>query len=281
MQVAVVGATGVLGRWLVPMLVGMGWRVRALTPSPDKARKLFGTTVEPAACDLLDPLAAEHLPRLLSGCDAVANIATSLPRDLSVPGAFERNNRLRLEGAERLLWASARAGTALYVQQSVVFDYPDSGDDWILEDVPLHPSDGIVATMERMVRESGLRWCILCGGRFVGKDTYQELTVEALRLGSEVVPCDGHNYVSLIHVADMASACAAALTRAPASGVFNVVAEPVRNGEYMDRLAARIGAPTPRRDLGTRCPKSLRCSIAAAQSALAWAPQHSIYAYDE
>lgn len=281
MQAAIVGATGILGRWLVPMLVGMGWRVCALTPSPEKARKLFGATVEASACDLLDPLAAEQLPGLLAGCDAVANIATSLPRDLSVPGAFERNNRLRTEGVERLLLTAAKAGVAQYVQQSTVFDYPDCGEDWIREEVPLAPSTGVVAAMERMVQASGLQWCILRGGRFVGKDTYQELTVAALRERRELVPCDGRNFVSLIHVADMASACAAALAHATTGAVLNVVAEPLRNGEYLDGLAARAGAPPPRRDANARCPKSQRCCNVAAQSALDWAPRHSIYAYNE
>jgi nucleoside-diphosphate-sugar epimerase len=280
MHIAIAGATGILGRWLVPLLVKQGCQVRALTPSPAKARQFFAAEVEVAACDLLDPQIEGRLAALLAGCESVAHIATSLPRDLSAPGAFDRNNRLRAEGAERLLRASASAGVARYVQQSIVFGYPARGDQWIGEDVALEQGDGVVVNMESMVRDSPLQWCILRGGRFVGKHTYQEQTVERLRQGLEVVPCDGSNFISLIHVADMATACAAALERAPAGTTFNIVAEPVRNGEYLDQLAVRAGAPAPRRDPAAKCPKSQRCSNAAATAMLAWTPMHSIYAND-
>lgn len=80
MRVAVIGPTGVLGRALVPMLLQQGYTVRALARSTAKARTLFPQGVEIVACDLLAVTAAELLP-MLEGCDAVAHIATAIPRD--------------------------------------------------------------------------------------------------------------------------------------------------------------------------------------------------------
>ena len=280
MKIALAGATGILGRWLSPLLVRQGHSVLALNPSPAKAHRFFGDSVSIAQCDLLDADVESILPGLLAGCDSVAHIATALPRDLSVPGAMDRTNRLRAEGTTCLIDAARTAGVERYVQQNIVFVYPDKGDEWITEEEPLLSSSTLIINMERMVRESGLNWCILRCGRFTGKDTYQEQTVERLRAGTEVVPCNGRNFVPLVHVADVASAFALALTGGPANAVFNIVADSIRNGEYLDRLAARLGVPTPRRDPQAKCPPSHRVSSEAARSALGWSPSTSIYAFD-
>jgi nucleoside-diphosphate-sugar epimerase len=83
--------------------------------------------------------------------------------------------------------------------------------------------------------------------------------------------------MSPIHVADMAAAIVAALENASAGSIFNIVDEPIRQGEYLDRLAGLSGAPLPRRALAQARPPSWRCSNAAARSMLHWKPTHSIF----
>jgi nucleoside-diphosphate-sugar epimerase len=281
MKVALVGPTGVLGRTLVAMLLEHGHTVRALARSIQKARTLFHSDVEIVECNLLSPDVARRLPEMLEGCDAVAHIATAIPRDFNAPGAWDANTQLRTNGVKALLRASLAAGVERYLQQSITMAYPDCGDEWITEERPLDSSPGRavvcgpVIAMETMVRDvptEALRWCILRGGAFVGPGTFQELTVENLRAGREVVAGDGRNFVSLIHVEDMAAALVAALTQAPAGSVFNIVAEPLRNGDYLDRLAESIGAARPARAESAKRPPSWRCSSRAAQSALGWSP---------
>lgn len=284
MRVAVIGPTGVLGRALVPMLLQQGYTVRALARSTAKARTLFPQGAEIVACDLLAVTAAELLP-MLEGCDAVAHIATAIPRDFTAPNAWDANTRLRTDGVSVLLEASLGAGVGRYLQQSITMAYPDHGDDWITEEAPLDASPARVQVcapviaMEQMVRTTPLeklQWCILRGGSFVGKDTSQENVLGRLRLGKEIVPCDGRNYTSLIHVSDMAAAVAAAVENAPAGSVFNIVDDPLHYGEYLDRLADSIGVPRPRRDEVATCPPSWRCSNQAARARLRWQPSHSI-----
>jgi nucleoside-diphosphate-sugar epimerase len=134
--------------------------------------------------------------------------------------------------------------------------------------------------MEAMIRATStrqLRWCILRGGTFVGQGTFQDDTLKNLRVGKQVVAGDGRNFISPIRVADMAAAVAQALHHAPAGSIFNIVDEPIREGEYLDRLAGIIGAPRPQRDLTLSRPPSWRCRNAAARSTLHWTPNHSIY----
>jgi nucleoside-diphosphate-sugar epimerase len=110
----------------------------------------------------------------------------------------------------------------------------------------------------------------------VGPDTFQERTIAELRAGTYAVPCDGRAFFSPIHVADMAAATAAALERTPAGSVPNVVDEPLRQGDYADRLADAIDASRPPRDLAVPCPPSHRCSNAAARAVLGWQPAHPV-----
>src|SRR5947209_13336979 len=131
MRVFVVGATGVLGRALVPLLLARGHAVRALARSPERARPLAeaGTDVVPG--DLLEPELATRLPGLLAGCQAVIHAATAIPRDAAAPGAWDATTRLRTEGTRRLLDAALATGAGRYLQQSIVMAYPDGGDRWL------------------------------------------------------------------------------------------------------------------------------------------------------
>lgn len=286
MQIAMVGATGVLGRHLLPLLLAEGYTVRALARSPEQAQALTAQGVAPVPGDLLAPDAAERLPALVVGCDAVIHAATAIPANSGAPGAWDATTRLRTDGTRLLLTAALAAGVPAYIQQSIVMAYPDSGDRWLDEETPLDTSPsrasvvGPVLAMEGLVRALApeqVRWCILRGGAFVGPGTAQEGTLARLRAGTERVPCDGRSFLSPIHVADMAAAVLLAVQRAPAGSILNICDEPLRQGDYLDRLAELSGAPPPARDPARPCPPSWRCSNYAARTELAWEPVHGIW----
>jgi nucleoside-diphosphate-sugar epimerase len=284
MKMAIVGPTGVLGRALVPLLLKRGHSVRALALSPARTRDLFPEVQEAMQCDLLHVTDAA-LGQMLEGCEAAVHIATAIPRDPTAPHAWDLTTRLRTEGTRKLLDASLQAGVRRYLQQSITMAYADHGGDWIDEETPLDTSPQRaeicqpVIVMEQMVRETlpdRLAWCILRAGMFVGRDTFQENTITRLHSGEEIVPCDGSNFVSLVNVADMANAIALALEQAPAGSTYNVVNEPRRNGDYLDRLAEAVGAPRPQRDPSLPCPPSWRCSNEAIRNALGWRPAQGV-----
>lgn len=285
MRVFIAGATGVYGRALIPRLLARGDEVVALARSVDHAQAIALPGVQLIAGDLLheDP---ERLRRAMAGCDAAAHLATAIrPGAIGADGA-NTTAALRIEGTRRLLDAVIAAGVGRYAQQSIVMAYPDGGDRWLDEDTPFdqgeeraataHP----VVTMEAMVRAldpGRVAWTILRGGSFVGPDTAQDAVIERLRGGSQTVAGDGDNWVSFIHVEDMAKATLLALHDAPGGSVFNITDEPVRNGDYLNRLAAMLGVPAPARDPATPRARSFRCSNAAAKTALGWAPAHGIW----
>src|SRR6476661_7279884 len=104
MRVFIAGAIGVLGRSLVPLLVQQGHAQCGLVHSPEKAPVAAG--VELSQGDLLSEETKERLPALVSGCQAVLNIATAIPKDFGAPGAWDTNTRLRIKGTRSLLDAA-------------------------------------------------------------------------------------------------------------------------------------------------------------------------------
>jgi nucleoside-diphosphate-sugar epimerase len=286
MKIFIAGATGVLGRALLPLLLQKGYSVRALARTAEKVRALEQAGVEAIEGELLAQETAEKLPAIMQGCTTAVHIATAIPRDMRAPGAWDTNTRLRTEGSRLLLQAAQAAGVQRYVQQSIVMAYADGGEQWLDESAPLDrsPARAIICApviaMENMVRAvtpARLQWCILRGGNFVGPGTAESDLIARLRAGQIVVRCDGRNFLSLVHVADMARAVCMALESAPASSVFNIVDEPLRNGDYMDLLARLVGAPQPARDATKPCPPSYRCSNQAAGTVLGWMPVHGIW----
>lgn len=304
MKVFIAGATGVLGRCLVPKLIAAGHTTRLLVRDVKKAEQLFGEisvlgapsfpsfgkggVVELCHGDLLAPGMEASLLPMMQGYDAVVHIATSIPRDLTVPDAWTANTHLRIRGTGRLQRAALDAGVATFVQQSIITAYRDGGDDWLDENTSLDQSSERrdiwhpVAIMESMLRLFGrqpkpMRWTILKGGLFVGPGTWQHLLVEQIRRGELIIPGNGSQYVSLVHVEDVADAYVSALERAPGGSIFNINAEPLHYADYVDGIADRIGTPHPARDLSKPRPPSHRASTKAAREILGWQPKHSIW----
>lgn len=87
--------------------------------------------------DILADDASHHFAAAMHNCDVAIHIATAIPRDPSAPGAWQRNAQIRIEGTRRLLAACRAAQVGHYVQQSVIMAYPDGGDEWLSEDMPL------------------------------------------------------------------------------------------------------------------------------------------------
>jgi nucleoside-diphosphate-sugar epimerase len=270
----------VLGRALIPLLIADHHRVLAIARNASTAD--FPAEVEAIDADLLE----DDLLDLVQGCDAVIHIATAIPSDPSAVGAWDNNTRLRTEGTRRLLKAALASHVRRYVQQSIVMAYRDGGDAWLDEAAPLDDSPeradicGPVIEMEEMIREvrpQVLAWTILRGGSFVGAGVGDNRLVEKLRSGHVIVAGNGSNYVSLVNVADMASAVAASLELAPAGSTFNIVAEPLHYGDYVDALSDLIGVTRPRRAAELPLPPSWRCTSRAALTALGWMPRERIW----
>lgn len=288
MKIAVMGATGVLGQKLVSLLLRHGYEVLALSRSLKKAKKLLLPKAQKVEYDLLGDDDIEALTEKLKGSDCVIHIATSIPSDFSKPGAWEQNNRLRTEGTKKLIEASLKANVKKYIQQSIVMAYSDGGDEWINEEHPLDetPDRELICApiieMEDYIKnipEEKMSWFILRGGIFVGKNTFQEKTIEDLKNGVNIITGNGKNYVSFINVADMADAILKAIESETANTILNITDKPVKQIEYLKTIAENIGAPVPVQNQKLPTPPSFRCSNLRAQYALNWKPTHKIYPF--
>ena len=278
--IAVLGATGVYGRHLVPRLVARGWRVRALVRRPEAAATAIACGADVRVADVFD---AASLRAGLEGCDVGINLATSLPGP-SGRGDYAANDRVRREGTPIWTAACRDAGVSRIVQQSIALVNAGAGDAWADEDTVFpEGQEGVAAAaiatavaMEDTVRRSGLDWIILRGGLFYGPGTgFDDEWFARARTGKLRLPGDGADWVSLVHIADMAEATVAAIARWPSRRALIVADdEPTRWRDLLGYVATIVGAPTPGAGGRPGLP-SFRVSNRRAREALAWAPLYA------
>src|SRR5438046_1269907 len=140
MNVFVSGATGVIGRRVVPLLLTQGYTVTALARTPETRQRLEQLGATCVTVDLFD---VEALKRAAAGHDAMINLATHMPSStwkMLFRRAWRLNDRIRSEGVANIVEASLGCGIRRLIQESFAPTYPDSGDRWIDEETPLAPA---------------------------------------------------------------------------------------------------------------------------------------------
>jgi nucleoside-diphosphate-sugar epimerase len=285
MRIFIAGATGVLGRRVVPALVAGGHTVTAVARAPQKAAALRAQGAEPIAVDLFD---ARAVAAAVEGHDAVFNLATAIPPPsrMARRAAWQTTDRLRTEAAGNLVDGALAAGAARYVQEALAFIYPDRGSAWIGESTPLDPPSFAAASAVaeshagRFTRAGGTGVALRFGAFYSADSTQTALLVRTLRRGLLALPepVDGHR--PWVHVDDAAAAVVAALAVPP--GIYNVVEnEPLTGAEHRDVLGEVVGrrvhglpewlAVGPQLRMAMR---SLRVSNRRLRSATPWRPTY-------
>lgn len=269
MRTTIVGATGVLGRHVIPRLLERGHEVRAVVRTRGQADALQRTGVQAFVGDLLD---RESLAQAVKGADNVLHLATAIPKDRG--GDWTMNDRIRREGTANLLHWAKECGATRYVQQSIIMLYGSPGQRIVDESEPLRPQPYIRSAfdMEQLVQESGMGWCILRGGHFYGLGTgAEDGWREQARTDSLRFPGDGGALISLVHVIDMARAVVMCAEGARPDSIYNVVDDrPVSRRDLFMHVAHQEGAPDPLPD-ATDLP-SLGCSNERIKRDLGWQP---------
>lgn len=270
MKVTIVGATGVLGRQVVPRLLERGHEVKAVVRTEHQAAQLRNMGVQAFLGDIL---VGESLPPALTGAESVLHLATAIPSDLA-RGDWTMNDRIRREGTRNLLSCAKECGVRRYVQQSIIMLYGDYGQQIVDESAALQPLTYIESAfdMEDEVRKSNLEWYILRGGHFYGPSSGTEDSWrEQARTGQLQTPANSEALISLIHIVDMSRAVVSCTEEARPGSIYNVVDDrPVSYGELFSFVARQVGGPTPGINQ-TRMP-SLGCSNDRIKSELGWQP---------
>jgi 2-alkyl-3-oxoalkanoate reductase len=276
LKVVVIGATGVLGRPLIPRLVERGLQVRAIVRNPGQLEWFQRLGIEAVLGDILD---ANSLAPATAGCDVAVHIATAVPKAGGIQD-WKMNDLIRREGTRNFAAACQANAVNKYVQQSIALLYGENGTTQVDEGTAIQPGPitESAADMEAIVQNSSLDWCILRGGIFYGTSTGREDGWrQAALTGNLQVPGDGTALISLVHVVDMARAIVLAVERAAARSIFNVVDDqPVNFHSLFDYIAAQVNGPEPRTG-GEAFLPSLGCSNRRIKQELAWEALYPTY----
>jgi nucleoside-diphosphate-sugar epimerase len=295
MRVFLAGATGVIGRPLIPQLLDAGHEVTCLARTSERSRALEAQGVETAVADAFDG-GAIHEAVVAARPEVLIHQLTALPKDMSMRNMrgytkqVEPTNRLRVETTPHFLAAAREAGARRVIFQSISFIVARSAPT-VDETAPLldfAPANA-TATMERYVTTAeALEGIVLRYGFFYGPGTYYApdgAMVKLVRKRQLPIIGNGEGRASFIHVDDAAAATVHALDHG-APGIYNITDDhPAPQHEWVPELAKLVGAPKPRRlpawlvrlmagpypvALGTVFPGN---SNAKARAEMGWEPQ--------
>jgi nucleoside-diphosphate-sugar epimerase len=181
-RIFVAGATGAIGRRLVPLLVDRGYEIIGATRSPEKAASLKDARAEAVMVDVFD---APALARAVkdSRPEVVIHQLTDLPYGLDPAQMAEarvRNARIRSEGTRNLVEAALAAGAKRLIAQSIAWGYlpgpePHREDDPLDVDGPQAVTMQGVMALERLTLDSPpIEGVILRYGQIYGPGTGTE-----------------------------------------------------------------------------------------------------------
>jgi nucleoside-diphosphate-sugar epimerase len=301
MRVFVAGATGAIGKQLVPRLVAAGHEVHGMTRSASKQATLSELGAVPAVADALDP---DQVAAAVGSArpDVIVHQLTAigaldmrhLDRD------FALTNRLRTEATDHLLSAGQAVGVRRFVAQGIAGfgAYARTGGLVKSEEDPLDPTpvremrETVAAIRHLEQTVLGAKWTegiVLRYGAFYGPATSMAPGAEQfelIRRRKFPLVGDGRGVWSFIHVADAAEATVAAVEHG-SRGVYNVVDDdPAPVAEWLPALAQQLGAKKPMRvpkfigrlfagEAGVMMMTNVRgASNAKAKRELAWRPGH-------
>jgi nucleoside-diphosphate-sugar epimerase len=260
-KVFIAGASGAIGRQLVPMLITDGHEVTGMTRSPQRAQELGAAGARAVVADALD---GDAVRSAVAGAepDAVIHQLTALPARIDqrkIERDFVLNDRLRTEGTRILVDAARDAGATRILAQSIAFSYAPGPngrlhdeDDALLADAEAPRSywrsGAAVRELERTVLGAG--GLVLRYGYFYGPGTAMSAGGS---MGDDVskrrlpIVGSGAGVWSLVHIEDAARATVIALTRG-ASAPYNIVdSHPAPVSEWLPGFATALGAPRPLR----------------------------------
>ena len=300
-KVFVAGATGVVGKRLVTLLLASGYEVVAMTRSPEKQGSLRALGAEPVVADGLDRAAVmqavmraepEVVIHEMTGLTGVKNFK-------KFDDEFAVTNRLRTEGTDYLLDAARAAGARRVIAQSYGnWNYERSGNDLKTEEDALDPNppenqsktlDAIRYLEDSVVGATDIEGLALRHANHYGPGTGFALDgdlVKMVRKRQLPIVGDGAGVWSFIHVDDLAQATIAAIERGR-PGVYNIVDDdPAPVAIWLPELARAVDAKPPRHvpvwlgrlatgEVGVSMMTQIRgASNAKAKRELGWQPRY-------
>jgi nucleoside-diphosphate-sugar epimerase len=183
MRVFLAGATGAIGRRLVPLLLRAGHEITGTTRSADKATELERAGVSPAVFDVFDAQAVMAAVKVARP-EVMIHQLTDLPHEFDEAGivaSYSRNARIRSEGTRNLLAAAQAAAAGRFIVQSIAFAYAPGGEPHPESD-PLNLADlkravtvkGAADMEQQVLAAPGIDGIVLRYGLLYGPGTWYE-----------------------------------------------------------------------------------------------------------
>ncbi|MBR1123016.1 NAD-dependent epimerase/dehydratase family protein [Bradyrhizobium lablabi] len=260
MRIFVAGATGAVGRSLVPALVDAGHSVIGMTRSPEKAGAIRRAGAEPVVADGLNARAVRAAV-ISARPDVVIDQMTDLATATDLrhfDRAFANTNRLRTDGTDHLLAAAREAGAKRFIAQSFCgwtfgrdSDAIETGTDAPDPDPPreLRRTLNALRYLEQTVTTSmEPEGVVLRYGSFYGPGTgmFSRAMTDEVRHRRVPLIGTGAGWWSFVHVDDAASAAVAAIERGRPREIYNIVDDdPAPVSEWLPALAGILGAKPP------------------------------------
>lgn len=210
------GATGAIGRRLVPQLLDAGYDVFGTTRSSDKARDLDAAGVHAVVVDVFDRDALKRAV-IEANPDVIIHQLTDLPPAVDPSRASEfaaRNACIRREGTANLMRAAMAAGAKRIIAQSIAWAYA-AGNEPHDESAPLD----LAAPEPRSVSVSGVA---ALEAAVLGEP--ERVTGIVLRYGRLYGPATGADLPDAtlaVHV-DAAARAAMLAVKAGTQGIYNI-----------------------------------------------------------
>lgn len=257
MRVLLAGATGAIGRELIPQLHTAGHSIIGLTRTGHGVEELRRSGVESVQVDVMQ---RGDLLRALAGhkADAVIHQATAISGAPMRHRDLYATDSLRDHGTANLLEAAELIGAGRIIAQSFFlgYGYHDHGTEPVAEDRPFAELTGnrgfdrhlrsMRACEDQVLRTAGIDGIALRYGMFYGPDplTRQMADLTRRRLLPAVRPT---GLTSPVHLHDAASAAVAALEHGRPGHAYNIADDqPLEFTEFLSVLAASIQAGPPR-----------------------------------
>lgn len=288
MRILVAGATGVLGRGVIPLLVQRGHQISAVGRTAEKRSLLAALGAQPTDTNLYD---LDQVRRAIAGTEVIINLSSAVPAGFKalLPWAWKEMDRVRQQVSAHLVRAALQEDSVQRViQESFAPVYPDSGDAWVDETTPATPANYNRSSLDaeanaRRFTDGGgagvvLRFAYLYGPN----DQATQTLIDSVRKGWYPLFGRREGYTSWVHHADAAAAIAAAV-ELPA-GIYNVVEdEPARRLELAEGLARELKVRPPRflpawtaelaGSVAETLARSLRISNRKLKNAAEWVPR--------
>jgi nucleoside-diphosphate-sugar epimerase len=261
MRIFVAGATGAVGRALIPALRSAGHAVTGMTRSPQKTEAIRRMGAEPAVADGLDAKSVRAAV-MSAKPDIVIDEMTDLAGATDLrhfDRAFAVTNRLRTEGTDHLLAAARDAGARRLIAQSFCGWAPGQEGEAVgtEADAPdQNPPRELRRTLDALryieqtvTASTDVEGIVLRYGSLYGSDTGMLAPVMREALRHRRVPLIGNSagWWSFLHVEDDASAAAAAIEHGRAGAIYSIVDdEPAQVRDWLPALAASLDAKPPR-----------------------------------